>query len=280
MEDPLVPTEASPLVKNGGRLMLILTFALMITAGVLAIVEGLKPEQEAKLVIGVSALILTGTSAMFVKWMADGTIEEQKMTRVIVGQIIMMLLFSGSLIACFYGPTAPEEYVLGGYAQGMDAKGGAVQLELDGKYIASAVPAGGGCAPFLFPTTIVSGSTPKVTIKTQPHNAMCTAGQPGKMTGDKNDLLVTCKEAYSIGGSIDGLTGKGMILTNNNKDHYSAEPGQRTFKFPEGVTAPSFTYDVEILQQPKDPDQKCTASNNRGTATKEVNDVKIACTAL
>lgn len=277
MEDPLVPTESSPLVKNGSRLFLFLCFALMLTAGILAIIEGIKPEKEATLVIGVSALILTGTSAMFVKWMADGTIEEQKMTRVIVAQIIMMLLFSASLIACFYGPSAPEEYVLGGYAMGMPGKGGSVKLELNGQYQATASAGAGACAPFLFPTTLVTGSKPKVTIKTQPHNAMCTVGALGTLTKDKNDLVVSCKEAYSIGGSVDGLTADGLVLTNNGKDPLAVKVGERQFTFKEGVSAPSFAYDVEVMQQPKD--QKCSASNNKGTASAAVTNVKISCTA-
>lgn len=279
MEDPLVPTETSPLVKNGMRVTVVLCFGLMLAAGALGIVNGLEPEKEATLVIGIATLILAGTSGMLMKWVADGTFEEDKMTRVILGQLIIMLVLSSSLLAVFYGPSAPDEYALGGFVQGLDPKGGPVMFEMDygtGKTTASAGGSGVGCAPFMFPVTIPAGVTPKITIKQQPQNAFCNPPHAGAMKADKNDMKITCEEAYGISGSISGLTGKGMALSLNGRDVLPTSPGAKGFQFPQGVRTP-FTYDVEVMAQPKDPDQKCTLENNKGTASKAVSDIKVTC---
>jgi len=275
-EDPLVPTESSPLVKNGTRLLIFLVFALMIASGVLSIVNGLQPNEQSKLVIGVAMLILAVTTGVFVKWIADGTIEEQKITRVIFAQIIMMLVVSSSLLAVYYGPKAPENHILGGIIKGLDSRSGPVTLQLNGSVTAQA-SGGTGCAPFLFRTTVPAGSNPKIEIKSQPQNAFCSvSGIPRTVTKDVNNIVVSCVKAYMISGTVQGLQGKGLTLSNNKAQIIPIETGATHFQFDQGVVSP-YRYDVEVNTQPKDPDQKCVASENRGTAKAAVNDVKISC---
>jgi Galactose oxidase, central domain/Kelch motif len=93
-----------------------------------------------------------------------------------------------------------------------------------------------------------------------------TTGGGGSTTG-----------SYTIGGSVTGLTGTGLVLSDNKTDTLTITPGTNgasvpfTFK-----TAVSGAYDVEVQTQPTG--QTCKASANTGTATANVTTVAIACT--
>jgi Galactose oxidase, central domain len=93
-----------------------------------------------------------------------------------------------------------------------------------------------------------------------------TSGGTGGTTG-----------TYTIGGSVTGLTGTGLVLSDNATDTLTITPGTGgasvpfTFK-----TAVAGAYDVEVKTQPTA--QTCTASANKGTATANVTTVAVACT--
>jgi hypothetical protein len=82
---------------------------------------------------------------------------------------------------------------------------------------------------------------------------------------------------FTVGGSVTGLTGTGLVLTDNSTDTLTIAPGTAgaavpfTFK-----TAVSGAYDVEVKTQPTT--QTCVATNNKGTATANVTTVTVACT--
>lgn len=83
--------------------------------------------------------------------------------------------------------------------------------------------------------------------------------------------------SYSIGGAVTGLTGTGLVLSDNKTDTLGITPGTNgasvTFTFKTQVTG---AYDVEVQTQPTG--QTCKASANTGTATANVTTVAVACT--
>ena len=82
--------------------------------------------------------------------------------------------------------------------------------------------------------------------------------------------------SYSIGGTVSGLAGTGLTLTNNGVDTL-AVTGTGTVQFT-FATPVSGAYDVEVQTQPSNPAQVCTAGSNKGTAAANVTTVAVTCT--
>lgn len=89
------------------------------------------------------------------------------------------------------------------------------------------------------------------------------------------DLNVT----YTIGGSVTGLAGDGLILRNNGADDlYVTEDGSFTFPTP---LNDGDDYAVTVWVNPSDPAQSCTVQNGDGTVDgNHVNDVLVTCAVL
>jgi hypothetical protein len=82
---------------------------------------------------------------------------------------------------------------------------------------------------------------------------------------------------YTIGGTISGLVGTGLILQNNNSSFMVVDSGT-SFTFPEAVPDSS-VYDVTVLEQPSSPEQLCTVLLGSGTVTgAEITDIEVNCT--
>ena len=85
---------------------------------------------------------------------------------------------------------------------------------------------------------------------------------------------------YTVGGSITGLTGTGLVLQNNGGDDFSASVnGPFTFATPVAGGPPySGQYSVSVLTQPSG--QNCTVQNGSGTASANVTNVAVSCVDL
>ena len=66
---------------------------------------------------------------------------------------------------------------------------------------------------------------------------------------------------FTIGGSVDGLTGSGLVLSNLGAELPVA--GNGSFTFP-GTASTGQTYEVNVKTQPHNPDQVCTRAERRG----------------
>lgn len=83
---------------------------------------------------------------------------------------------------------------------------------------------------------------------------------------------------HTIGGTITGLAGTGLVLQDNNGDNLTVAAGATTFTFPTAILSGS-TYSVSVLTQPSNPSETCVVSNGSGTiASVNVSDVQITCT--
>ncbi len=80
---------------------------------------------------------------------------------------------------------------------------------------------------------------------------------------------------YTVGGSVSGLAGSGLVLQNNGGENLAVSKAG-SFTFPTHVSSGS-PYKVTVLTQPSNPTQVCVVSDGSGTAKANVT-VEISCT--
>jgi hypothetical protein len=136
---------------------------------------------------------------------------------------------------------------------------------------------------FTFKTSIASGGAWAVTVKTQPTGPKqnCVVSPPnGKALANVGNIQVTCGNTFSIGGTVTGLIGTGLVLQDNGGDNLavsaSGTTGAAAFTFATAVSAGA-AYKVTILTQPAGPGQICAVTNASGNATGNVTTVQIVC---
>jgi len=128
------------------------------------------------------------------------------------------------------------------------------------------VPANG---PFTFPTTIAAGGSYAVTVKTQPVGQTCVVntGTGSITTVNITNVAIACAAnppgTHSIGGSVIGLVGSGLVLQNNAGDDLTVNGPAATFAFQTRVVSGN-SYAVTVLKQPTNPVQSCTVANGSG----------------
>lgn len=82
---------------------------------------------------------------------------------------------------------------------------------------------------------------------------------------------------YSVGGSVSGLVGSGLVLRNNGGNDLSAS-ANGSFTFSTQLNSGS-SYAVTVGTQPSSPAQTCVVSNGAGTiAAANVTNVTVTCT--
>ena len=127
--------------------------------------------------------------------------------------------------------------------------------------------------------TAVNGAY-AVTVMTQPTSPTqtCTvANGTGIATANVGNVQINCGNGLTIGGSVSGLIGSGMVLQNNGGNNFQVTgSGNVTFTFSSSITAGS-AYAVTVLTQPSNPTQTCTVVNGTGTVSGNVSNVQIIC---
>jgi Galactose oxidase, central domain/Kelch motif len=123
-----------------------------------------------------------------------------------------------------------------------------------------------------------------VTVLTQPITPaqLCSvANGSGTATADVSNITVTCALSYTIGGTVTGLVGSGLVLQNNNAEQLPIPTATTTFIFKNQIPTGG-QYAVTVLTQPGNPPQTCivTAGTGSGTATANVTSVAINCPAV
>jgi hypothetical protein len=121
------------------------------------------------------------------------------------------------------------------------------------------------------------GSTYAVRVQSQPTGLTCSAGKGlGTMpTHNVTDVSIICSdEAYSLGGTIAGLTGTGLVLSDGS-DTYRVPAGATDFTMPAAVAYGS-GYTVSVQTQPAG--LTCTVSGGAGTMpASAVMNVEVTC---
>src|SRR6266481_3731855 len=82
---------------------------------------------------------------------------------------------------------------------------------------------------------------------------------------------------YTIGGTISGLNGTGLVLQNNNGDNLTVGAGSGSFAFATSLASGN-SYSVSILTQPNSPNQTCVVTSGSGTVdAANVAGVSVTC---
>lgn len=82
--------------------------------------------------------------------------------------------------------------------------------------------------------------------------------------------------SYSVGGTIAGLSGTGLVLDNNGGNSTTVSQNG-SFRFGMSIMSGD-TYDVTVATQPSNPAQNCTVTNGTGTVgAGNVSAVTISC---
>jgi hypothetical protein len=134
---------------------------------------------------------------------------------------------------------------------------------------------------FTFPKQLASGATFNVTVRTQPSGPTqaCTVGNGSGTVGAGNvtNVVVSCSTSdFTVGGSVGGLAGSGLVLQNNGGDNLSigADGG---FTFPTAIPSGA-PYNVTVAAQPSGPAQSCTVANGAGVVgAANVTNVSVSC---
>jgi len=131
---------------------------------------------------------------------------------------------------------------------------------------------------FTLDMPVIESGSYAVTVQTQPAGQSCTiTGGSGTATAYVTDISVSCSgnsaTAYTIGGTVSGLTGT-LELLNSNGDKTPGLTSNGAFSFTASM-AQGAAYAVSVSQQPTG--QTCTVSNGSGTATATVSNVSVSC---
>ena len=134
---------------------------------------------------------------------------------------------------------------------------------------------------FTFPTAVPSGAPYNVTVAVQPSGPAqtCTVTNPSGTVGGGpvTSVQISCVTTeFSIGGTVSGLNGSGLVLQNNGADNL-AIAANGPFKFPTSLPNGS-AYSVVVSTQPNSPTQACLASNSAGIVNgADVTNVEVVC---
>ena len=166
----------------------------------------------------------------------------------------------------------PDTYSVSGTISGLTS-GGLVLL--DNGTDATAI--GVNATQFIMPTAIAYGSPYSITIQTQPSGLTCSvASGAGTMGLGGATVAVSCiAKAYTVGGTISGLTAAGLVLVDNGTDTKTVPANTTQFTMPTAVAYGS-SYAVTVQSQP--PGLVCSVSNGTGAmGAGDVTNVAVAC---
>jgi len=168
--------------------------------------------------------------------------------------------------------SALASHTVGGSITGLAVPG---LVLINGSYSVSPTP---GNSTFRFTTAQAEGTSYNVAVQTQPPGVSCSVlGGTGTVgSTDVSTVSVTCSPLlYSIGGSVIGLSGTGLVLANAS-DSIDVAPGAAEFVLP-GIPNGS-TYQVTIKTQPFG--QSCSLASASGTIQLQgVSSIKVTCQA-
>ncbi|AEU35271.1 Kelch repeat-containing protein [Granulicella mallensis] len=172
-------------------------------------------------------------------------------------------------------PPPPATYTIGGTISGLTATG--LVLQDNG---GDSLTVGANASSFTFATPITSGGAYSATVLTQPAGLNCTVTSgSGTASANVTTVSIVCVQAYTIGGSVFGLSGTGLVLQDNGGNNLTVGASAKSyaFVFPNTIPSAGVPYSVTVLSDPAG--QSCTVAGPIGTAKASVTNVDVSCTA-
>src|SRR6266404_1734178 len=104
----------------------------------------------------------------------------------------------------------------------------------------------------------------------------CGGSGGGGTTCARYSLGHICLQGHSVGGTVSGLAGSGLVLNSIGDSVAISVNG--SFTFPTKI-AETDGYDVAVSTQPVNPSQTCVVTNGRGVVgSSNVTDISVVCT--
>jgi hypothetical protein len=193
---------------------------------------------------------------------------------------VLIVVASLFIAACGTSTTTPppSSFTIGGTVSGLTGTGLVLQNNAGNNLTITANGA------FTFTTAVASGGAYAVTVLTRPNTpaqtCVVTAGS-GTANANVTTVVVTCTNSttFTIGGTVSGLTGTGLVLQNNAANNLAvATNGAFTFTI---AQATATAYSVTVFSQPTNPSQTCVVTNGSGTTTNSnITNASVVCTML
>jgi len=172
-------------------------------------------------------------------------------------------------------PPKPTAFAIGGSVSGLPGSGLILQLNGANDLVVSTN------GRFNFPKALATGSAYSVTVKSSPSSPIkqtCTVGQgSGKViSAPINNITVTCvANSYAIGGTVSGLSGKGLVLQLNGASEQAIVSNGK-FIFADMRLPDGSDYSVAIKNTPAR--QKCIIKPINGAFDSDtLNIVSVTC---
>ncbi len=178
--------------------------------------------------------------------------------------------------------TNPVTATIGGMVSGLVANSSVILQNNGGDSLTIT-----GNGAFTFKTPVTGADVYAVTVTTQPvnPNQICTVtGGSGTAGANVTSVMVNCVLSYSIGGTVTGVVGSGLILQNSSDlEQLAISPanGNQAFTF-KNLVPTGTAYTVTVFAEPTGPTQACvvSAGTGSGTATGNVSNIAIVCPAV
>ena len=128
------------------------------------------------------------------------------------------------------------QYTVGGAVSGLTGTGLVLQDNGGNNLVV-----GAGATSFKFTAALASGSGYSVTVLSQPSSptqdcAVTSGGNGVVANADITSVQVNCTtNSYTIGGTISGFTGTGLVLQDNNGNDLPVGAGATSFTFTTAV---------------------------------------------
>jgi hypothetical protein len=181
---------------------------------------------------------------------------------------------TGIVVQCKAGNT------IGGTVSGLGLGKSLVLLDNGGN--ALKIVNNGQTPIFRFTQVLATGATFNVTVGVQPVGELCTVAHgTGTVSGNVTGIVVTCKNAATIGGKVSGLeVGETLILLDNGGDALTLRNrlDQPSLAFAFSTALPGgATFDVTVGTQPLG--EICTVLGGSGmvSGTTNVTGIRVDC---
>jgi hypothetical protein len=171
-----------------------------------------------------------------------------------------------------------NSYTIGGMITGLSGSG--LILRNNG---GDDLSVSNGSSNFTFSQSIADGQTFNVTTFSQPttlsQNCTVSSGSGTVNGANINSISISCStQSFTIGGTVTGYAGAGMVLQNNGGDSLPIS-GNGAFSFSTSLLDGS-SYVVTVSTQPTGTSKSCSVNNSSGNLSNaNVTNVLITCVA-